>query len=118
RGDRVVADGPVLEARFLEVDEALLTGESDPVRRHPGAQLLSGSICVAGEGTYRADKVGAAAFANDTATRARRYHPITSPLTRVIDRLVQILSYTAIILIALFTLTYLLEGFPKSRAEE
>src|SRR5207249_2158975 len=42
-GEPIVADGPVLEARFLEVDEALLTGESDPVRRQPGEKLLSGS---------------------------------------------------------------------------
>src|SRR5262245_56043654 len=44
-GETVVADGAVLESRFLEVDEALLTGESDPVRRQPGDQLLSGSFC-------------------------------------------------------------------------
>src|SRR5262245_54618797 len=35
-GEPVVADGEVLEERFLEVDEALLTGESDPVPRHAG----------------------------------------------------------------------------------
>src|SRR5688572_8563381 len=29
-GETVVADGPVVEAKFLEIDEALLTGESDP----------------------------------------------------------------------------------------
>src|SRR5262245_15342931 len=49
-GGAIVADGPVLEAQFLEIDEALLTGESDPVRRQPGDRLLSGSFCVAGEG--------------------------------------------------------------------
>src|SRR3954447_537081 len=54
-GDTVVADGAVLEARFLEVDEALLTGESDPVPRNVGEELLSGSFCVAGEGAYRAE---------------------------------------------------------------
>ena len=54
-GDTVVADGPVLESRFLEVDEALLTGESDPVPRRSGEPLLSGSFCVAGEGSYRAE---------------------------------------------------------------
>lgn len=34
-GDTIVADGTVIEARFLEMDEALLTGESDPVRHRP-----------------------------------------------------------------------------------
>src|SRR5579862_1471423 len=35
-GETIVADGTVTESLFLEVDEALLTGESDPVRRHVG----------------------------------------------------------------------------------
>jgi cation-transporting ATPase E len=70
-GEAVVADGTVVESRFLEVDEALLTGESDPVRRQAGARLLSGSYCVAGEGSYRADKVGKDAFAQSTSAQAR-----------------------------------------------
>src|SRR5262249_10995226 len=65
-GDAVVADGEVMEARFLEVDEALLTGESDPVPRNAGERVLSGSICVAGEGVYRAERVGHEAFAQKT----------------------------------------------------
>src|SRR5262245_12791148 len=65
-GDSAVADGPVLESRCLEVDESLLTGESDPVPRKPGDPLLAGSVAVAGEGAYRADKVGHDAFAQRT----------------------------------------------------
>src|SRR5262249_11686189 len=66
-GEPIVADGTVVEARSLEVDEALLTGESDPVARREGEPLLSGSFCVAGDGLYRVTKVGAEAFANQTA---------------------------------------------------
>jgi cation-transporting ATPase E len=117
-GESVVADGQVLEARYLEVDEALLTGESDPVRRQPGDRLLSGSICVAGEGMYRADKVGAEAFANQTAAAARKYHTHKSPLTHVINRLVGALSYTAIGLILLFTILHVLGGFPTALAQQ
>jgi cation-transporting ATPase E len=109
-GEPVVADGLVLDAGFLEVDEALLTGESNPVRRCPGDRLLSGSVCVAGEGTYRADQVGSEAFAHKTAAAARRYHAVASPLTRVINRLVQYLSYTALALIAAYTVAHLLGG--------
>ena len=74
-GDSIVADGDVVEARFLEVDEALLTGESDPVSRKPGERVLSGSFCVAGEGAYQADRVGMAAFAQKTAAEARPIAP-------------------------------------------
>src|SRR5215207_11712842 len=35
-GDQLVADGPVVESRGLTVDESLLTGESDGVRKRPG----------------------------------------------------------------------------------
>ena len=102
-GEAIVADGPVVEDRFLEVDEALLTGESDPIRKRPGDALLSGSFAVAGEGAYRAEKVGAAAFAQNTSAQARRYSYAASPLTAVINLLIQILSFTAVALCLLYT---------------
>jgi len=111
-GETVIADGTLLQSQFLEVDEALLTGESDPVRRQVGESLLSGSYCVAGQGMYRADKVGTASFANRTSIQARRYHVSASPLTRVINRLVQILSYTAAVLCLLYTIAFFLESRP------
>jgi cation-transporting P-type ATPase E len=101
-GEAVVADGSVAEANYLEIDEALLTGESDPVRRHPGDRLLSGSICVTGEGAYKAEKVGAQAFAQSIAHDARRYQYTTSPLTRAVQRIVTILSLISLLLVFLF----------------
>jgi cation-transporting ATPase E len=97
-GATVVADGPVLESRFLEVDEALLTGESDPVPRQPGEPLLSGSFCVAGEGSYRAEGVGAASFAQRTASAARSYRYRSSPIQSAINRLLILLSALAVVL--------------------
>ena len=49
-GDRVTVDGRISEADGLEVDESLLTGEAEPVLKHPGAPVLSGSFVVAGSG--------------------------------------------------------------------
>src|SRR5262245_16102430 len=99
-GDTVVADGPVLESRYLEVDEALLTGESDPVPRKPGDRVLSGSFAVAGEGSYLAERVGADAFAQKTASEARSYRYTASPLQEQIDRLIRILTAIAVALCA------------------
>ena len=52
-GDQVTADASVLESGGLESDESLLTGESDPVDKDAGTEVLSGSIVVAGRGTAR-----------------------------------------------------------------
>ncbi len=108
-GDTVVADGQVLTAQFLEVDEALLTGESDAVRRQEGDRLLSGSICVAGEGYYRAEKVGGEAFAQNISAAARRYSYSSSPMTRIINTVITILTFTAIGLCALYFILYFLK---------
>jgi cation-transporting ATPase E len=105
-GETVVADGTVIEARFLEVDEALLTGESDPVRRGPGEHLLSGSFCVAGEGSYRADRVGKEAFAQSTSAQARAYSYTPSPLTKTINLLIHVLTYTAVLLCFMYVVLY------------
>lgn len=115
-GASVVADGPLVNARFLEVDEALLTGESDPVRRDVGDRLLSGSFCVAGEGAYLAEKVGAAAFAHATTAQARRYQYSSSPLTHAINIVIQVLSIAAIALCVLYLILYYVRGLTVNEA--
>ncbi|HEY7424794.1 MAG TPA: HAD-IC family P-type ATPase, partial [Gemmataceae bacterium] len=111
-GDTVAADGRVLESRFLEVDEALLTGESDPVPRKPGEELLSGSFCVAGEGSYRAECVGAQSFAQRTAREARSYHYSASPIQVSINRLLAVLTGTAIVLCLGYVVLFRLRSVP------
>lgn len=113
-GEAVVADGTVLAANYLEVDEALLTGESDPVPRRAGDRLLSGSACVAGDGCYRADKVGAAAFAHETSALARQYRHAPSPMQRTIDTLIRILTATAVALCIVYVGLYWARGFPRT----
>lgn len=111
-GEPVLADGVVLTAQHLEIDEALLTGESDPVAVAAGRQLLSGSFCVAGEGVYRAEQVGANAYAHRTGQEARRYAFLASPLQHTINRLIQILTAVAVALCALYVVLYFVRGFP------
>lgn len=47
-GEQIVVDGVVLDAEQGEVDESLLTGESEPLVKRAGAEVLSGSFVVAG----------------------------------------------------------------------
>lgn len=57
-GDQVPADGVVLEAVGLEIDESLLTGEADPIDKERDAKVMSGSFVVAGVGRIQTTAVG------------------------------------------------------------
>ena len=87
-GDEVPADGALVATDGLEVDESLLTGESDPVAKAPGDGVLSGAIVVAGRGSFTADAVGEDAYARRIASDARRFTRTRSELQDAIDRLV------------------------------
>jgi cation-transporting P-type ATPase E len=113
-GELIVADGTVLESRFLEVDEALLTGEADPVPRQAGERLLAGSFCVTGEGYYRAEQVGAQSTAQQIAQQARLHRYAAGPIQQAIDRTVRLLSYAAISLSALYLIRFWLTHFPEA----
>ena len=79
-GDQVPADGVVHESAGLEIDESLLTGESDPVAKSVGDDVRSGSIVVAGHGRFQATAVGAEAYATKLAIEARRFTVTRSEL--------------------------------------
>lgn len=92
-GDQIVVDGEVLACATLEVDESLLTGESDPVLKEPGEAVLSGSFVVAGSGVYRATKVGREAYAARLAEEASRYTLVNSELRDGINRILKFITY-------------------------
>jgi len=92
-GDKIVVDGVVLVADGLEVDESLLTGESDPVHKQPGDPVLSGSFVAAGGGAQQATKVGREAYAAQLAEEASRFTLIDSELRAGINRILQIITY-------------------------
>ncbi|GAT87532.1 cation-transporting ATPase [Paenarthrobacter nicotinovorans] len=88
-GDQVPADGLVAASRGLQVDESMLTGESDAVEKTEDDRVLSGSVVVAGEGTAVVDRVGADSFANSLAAEAKRFSLVASELRSSIDRVLK-----------------------------
>src|SRR5699024_5652021 len=95
-GDQIVVDGEVLEGQSLEVDESLLTGESDPVHKLPGDELLSGSFVSAGSGAYLADKVELDAYAAKLAAEASKFTLVRSELRGGIDQILKVITYLLI----------------------
>jgi cation-transporting ATPase E len=84
-GDQLPVDGEVVASRSLEINESLLTGESDPVVKEIGDPALSGSFVVAGTGRYRATRVGRNAYAAELAREAKRFTLVRSELRDGID---------------------------------
>jgi magnesium-transporting ATPase (P-type) len=86
-GDQVVADGTLLTASDLHLDESVLTGESEPARRDAGQQVRSGAFAVEGTGVYRVTAVGDDSFAVRITGEARSFRHPRSPLERAVNRL-------------------------------
>lgn len=94
-GDQVFADGVVTGDCILEIDESLLTGESDAVRKHPGDAVSSGSYCVSGSGWYEAEHVGAESTAAQMTAGARAYRVPLTPLQEQVNLIVRLLLVLA-----------------------
>jgi cation-transporting P-type ATPase E len=95
-GDQLVVDGEIALSDGLEVDESLLTGESEPVVKAPGDRALSGSFVAAGSGRYRATAVGADAYAARIAQDARRFTLTGSELRAGIDRILRYVTWAIV----------------------
>jgi len=79
-GDQLVADGEVAESRGLTLDESMLTGEADGVRKRASDRVLSGSFCITGSGYYEVDAVREDSYAEKVAGEARTFRHPPSPL--------------------------------------
>ncbi|MCZ7528702.1 MAG: cation-translocating P-type ATPase [Acidimicrobiia bacterium] len=91
-GDQVPADGVVRASEGLELDESLLTGESDPVAKTESDEVLSGSFVVAGSGRFQATRIGADAYARRLAIEARRFTLVSSELRDGIDMILRFVT--------------------------
>jgi cation-transporting ATPase E len=103
-GEQIVVDGTVVASDGLEADESLLTGESHPVTKTEGDEVLSGSSVVAGRGAYVATRVGSRSYANTLAAAARQFSLVHSEIRAGIDRILRWVTWalvpTAILLFA------------------
>ncbi len=104
-GDQLVADGEVLQTRGVILDESMLTGEADGVRKGQGERVLSGSFCSAGSGYYLVDAVREESYAGRLAGEARAFRHPLSPLQEEVNRVIVVCVYAMIPLAAILLFT-------------
>ena len=86
-GQQVVADGEIVASDGIAIDEANLTGESEPVLRGRGEEVWSGSFVVEGSALFEASAVGPDSRAAKVTRTARAFRHPRSPLQVANDRL-------------------------------
>ena len=91
-GEQVCADAQVLTGS-VEVNESLLTGESDPVDKGPGRQLLSGSVIVSGRCRAVLARVGGESYAARLAREARQLRRVNSELLTSMRRVTRFTGF-------------------------
>ena len=111
-GEQIPSDAIVLEG-FAEVNEAMLTGESDLVQKEVEAVLLSGSFLASGSVLAKVNHVGADNYAAKLMLEAKTVKPINSRIMKSLDSLA---GFTGKIIIpfgvALLLEALILKGLP------
>jgi Ca2+-transporting ATPase len=116
QGDRIAADAVVIESVDLEADEALLTGESVPVRKRPAlpqealvgrpggddlARVFAGSIVTRGSGLARVQATGARSEMGQIGRSLASLNPEKSGLKRETVRMVRLCAAAGVSVAAL-----------------
>lgn len=116
-GDQIPVDGEVIDGEVM-VNEALLTGEADEIKKEIGDELMSGSFVVSGECLIRAVRVGAESYAAKLTLQAKAIKKTEqSEIIRSLNKLVKIMGIMIIpIGLLLFLQQHWLDGLPLERS--
>lgn len=110
-GDRVPADGLVLESNALTIDESILTGESLPVDKIRAddaerGHVFSGSLVVQGFGSARVTATGTRTEIGKIGNVLQTLQPETTALYGEVNRLVRWVATAALLLCAAIAIIY------------
>lgn len=94
-GNQVSVDGCILEGE-CEVNESLLTGESDPVYKRKGDEVLSGSYLISGNVITEAIHVGRENYVNTITSQAKK---LKRPNSEIMDSIKAIIKFVSILLV-------------------
>jgi Cu+-exporting ATPase len=83
-GEQVPVDGVIVDGR-VSIDESMVTGESMPVAKEPGAAVVGGSLNRTGSFVMRADKVGADTLLSRIVQMVAQAQRSRAPIQRLAD---------------------------------
>ncbi|MCE5238568.1 heavy metal translocating P-type ATPase [bacterium] len=108
-GEKLPVDG-VVESGDSTVDESMLTGESLPVDKHPGDEVIGGTINQSGSLRFRATRVGQDTVLQEIVRLVQQAQATKPPIQRLADRIAAVFVPTIIAIALLTFLGWLLVG--------
>ena len=111
QGDSLVVDAEVIKADACEVDESIITGESDPIIKKKGDKLISGSIIVCGNVYAKVISINRDTYANKLIKDASKTGDNSSYLKKCINSILKVVTILIIpIGILLFVTQFFYSG--------
>jgi Ca2+-transporting ATPase len=95
-GDRIPADGELIEASSLNVNEAILTGESEPVVKGVGDQVYMGATTLSGRGLMKVTSIGVSTELGKIADSLSEIEEENTPLQLRLESFGRSLTYVVI----------------------
>jgi Ca2+-transporting ATPase len=105
-GDRVAADGQIISASSLHIDESLLTGESVAVEKSAEADVSAGTLVVKGHGRAIVTQIGINTRIGKIGRSIREIPFQRTLLQREIDRLVKVIGVIGFLAVAIIIVVY------------
>jgi Cu+-exporting ATPase len=106
-GEKVPVDGVVIEGKSA-VDESMLTGESLPVSKGPGAKLIGATLNTSGALVMRSERVGAQTMLAQIVQMVAHAQRSKAPMQRMADR---VAAWFVLVVVGIALATFLVWGF-------
>lgn len=109
-GDRIPADGELIEAVYLTVNEAILTGESEPVAKEESSSAFMGTTVFSGRGLMKVTSIGKSTELGKIAESLSEVKDEETPLQKKLEDFSKILTFIVIALSVFILIVGLLSG--------
>ncbi|MDZ4299561.1 MAG: HAD-IC family P-type ATPase [Candidatus Sungbacteria bacterium] len=114
-GDQVPCDSTLLEAQSMEINEGLITGESNSLSRARGDRLLAGSIVTSGSGVIRTETIFRESRIARMTEGIKKYSVSISPMQESISRVILSATYVLVAVLIFVVIRGILVHEPSIR---